>query len=382
MATVNEKPSVFVVVQLNGGNDFMNTLIPYQSAIYYDSRPLVRIPQEQVLPIDDDLGFSPHAASLKELYDDGNVAVIQGVGYPNSSRSHFRSTDIWHTCVPETIATEGWLGKAVRELDPRKENPLTCVNIGRGLPRAMAAQDVTVTSVGDLDTYGLMTGVSERRQRDEVLSIFKDLYQSAIGTGPVRDFLAQAGIDLLKGADDLKKAPELYSSDVEYADNPIAKSLRDVARVHLAGLGTRIFYTQHGGYDTHANEVPTHPRLLGELSGAIMDFFQDLRDHDASGNVVMLVLTEFGRRVRDNGSGTDHGAGGGAFVIGDRVEGGLHAEYPSLELDQQEDGDLRHTYDFRGLYTTILEGWVGVEAAPIVGGTYEQLPLFQEGIGG
>ena len=382
MATVNEKPSVFVVVQLNGGNDFMNTVIPYESAIYYDSRPLVGIPQEQVLPIDDDLGFSPHAAPLKELYDEGNVAIIQGVGYPNSSRSHFRSTDIWHTCVPETIATEGWLGKAVRELDPRKENPLTCVNIGRGLPRAMAAQDVTITSVGDLDTYGLMTGVSERQQRDEVLSIFKDLYQSAIGTGPVRDFLAQAGIDLLKGEDELKKAPELYSSDVEYADNPIAKSLRDVARVHLAGLGTRIFYTQHGGYDTHANEVPTHPRLLGELSGAIMDFFQDLRDHEASENVVMLVLTEFGRRVRDNGSGTDHGAGGGAFVIGDRVEGGLHAEYPSLELAQQEDGDLRHTYDFRGLYTTILEGWVGVEAASIVGGTYEQLPLFQEGIGG
>ena len=377
MATVNEKPSVFVVVQLNGGNDFMNTVIPYESAIYYDSRPLVGIPQEQVLPIDDTLGFSPHAAPLKELYDEGNVAVIQGVGYPNSSRSHFRSTDIWHTCVPETIATEGWLGKAVRELDPRKENPLTCVNIGRGLPRAMAAQDVTITSVGDLDTYGLMTGVSERQQRDEVLSIFKDLYQSAIGTGPVRDFLAQAGIDLLKGADDLKKAPELYSSDVEYADDPIAKSLRDVARVHLAGLGTRIFYTQHGGYDTHANEVPTHPRLLGELSGAIMDFFQDLRDHEASENVLMLVLTEFGRRVRDNGSGTDHGAGGGAFVIGDRVEGGLHAEYPSLELDQQEDGDLRHTYDFRGLYTTILEGWLGVEAAPIVGGTYEQLSLFQ-----
>ena len=377
MATVNEKPSVFVVVQLNGGNDFMNTVIPYESAIYYDSRPLVGIPQEQVLPIDDTLGFSPHAAPLKELYDEGNVAVIQGVGYPNSSRSHFRSTDIWHTCVPETIATEGWLGKAVRELDPRKENPLTCVNIGRGLPRAMAAQDVTITSVGDLGTYGLMTGVSERQQRDEVLSIFKDLYQSAIGTGPVRDFLAQAGIDLLKGADDLKKAPELYSSDVEYADDPIAKSLRDVARVHLAGLGTRIFYTQHGGYDTHANEVPTHPRLLGELSGAIMDFFQDLRDHEASENVLMLVLTEFGRRVRDNGSGTDHGAGGGAFVIGDRVEGGLHAEYPSLELDQQEDGDLRHTYDFRGLYTTILEGWLGVEAAPIVGGTYEQLSLFQ-----
>ena len=375
MVTVNDKPTVFVVVQLNGGNDFMNTVIPYGNPIYHDSRPLVGIPQEQVLPIDDYLGFSPHAAPLKELYDEGKVAVVQGVGYPNSSRSHFRSTDIWHTCVPETIATEGWLGKAIRELDPKKENPLTCVNIGRGLPRAMAAQDVTVTSVGDLDSYGLMTGVSEQQQRDEVLGIFKSVYEGAMGTGPVRDFLAQAGIDLLRGADILRRAPEMYSSEVEYAGNPIAKSLSDVARVHLADLGTRIFYTQHGGYDTHANEIPTHPRLLTELSGAIMDFFQDLRDHDASDNVMMLVLTEFGRRVRDNGSGTDHGAGGGAFVIGEQVKGGLHAEYPSLELDQQEDGDMRHTYDFRGLYSTILEGWLGVEAAPIVGGNYEQIPI-------
>ena len=373
---VNGKPTVFVVVQLNGGNDFMNTVIPYGNDIYYDSRPVIRIPQEQILPIDNYLGFNPNFAPVKELYDEGRVAIVQGVGYPNSSRSHFRGTDIWHTAEPDRIGTEGWLGQVVHEMDPRKENPLTCVNIGRGLPRAMSKPGVPITSVGDLDNYGVMSGITSEAERRQALDIFEKMYGPAVGTGPVREYVAQTGMDVLRGADVLKKAPEIYSSTVEYADNPIASSLRDAARVHLADLGTRIIYTQHGGYDTHANEVPNHPRLLTELSGAIMDFFQDLRDHDASENVVMLVFTEFGRRIRDNGSGCDHGAGGGSFVIGERVKGGLYAEYPSLDIDKQTYGDMAHTYDFRGLYTTLLEEWMGVEAAPIVRGQYEKIPIF------
>ena len=332
----NGKPTVFVVVQLNGGNDFMNTVIPYRNDIYYDSRPVVRIPQEQILPIDDNLGFNPNFAPIKELYDEGKVAIVQGVGYPDSSRSHFRGTDIWHTAEPNKIGMEGWLGRVIQEMDPKKENPLTCVNIGRGLPRAMAKQGVPVTSVGNLDNYGVMTGISDEAERSQALEIFEKMYGQAIGSGPVRDYLADTGRDVLRGADILKEAPEMYSSTVEYADNSIAKSLRDSARVHLADLGTRILYNQHPGYDTHANEVPTHPRLLTELSGAIMDFFQDLREHNASDNVVMLVFTEFGRRIRDNGGGTDHGAGGGSFVIGEKVKGGLYAEYPSLELDKAD----------------------------------------------
>ena len=372
----NAKPTVFVVVQLTGGNDFMNTLIPYGSGAYYDSRPVIGVPRDEVLPLDDYLGFNPNFAPVKELYDAGNVAVVQGVGYPDSSRSHFRGMDIWHTAEPNKIGTEGWIGQAVAQIDPKGENPLTCVNIGRGLPRAMSKPGVPITSVGDLDNYGVMSGISAETERARALRAFEKMYSHAIGSGPVRDYVARTGMDIIRGADVLKKAPAGYVSDVEYADNPIARSLRDAARVHLADLGTRIIYAQHGGYDTHANELPTHPRLLSELSGAIMDFFQDLRDHDASENVAMLVFTEFGRRVRDNGSGCDHGAGGGSFVIGDRVNGGLHAEYPSLETDKLTDGDLAHTYDFRGLYTTLLERWMGVEAAPIVGGRYEELPLF------
>ena len=374
----NGKDPVFVVVQLTGGNDFMNTLIPYTSPVYHDNRPLVGIPQEQVIQLDDTLGFHPQMGPFKDLYDKGMVGIVQGIGYPNSNRSHFRGMDIWHTCEPFEVSTIGWLGRTLRELDPEGENPLTGVNFGVGLPRAMAMPGVPVTSVSNLDNYGLMTGIEIENERNQALDIFKQMYGQAIGTGPVMEYLSRTGQDVLSGADLIKVAPERYESSVEYADNPIAKSLRDVARVHTADLGTRVFYTQHGGYDTHANEVPTHPKLIGDLSGAIHDFFDDLEEHDADDNVVMLVFTEFGRRIYDNGSGTDHGSGGGAFLIGKPVAGGLYSEYPSLDRSRWANGeDLEHTIDYRGIYGTVLEQWLSVEAAPIVGGQYEQINPFK-----
>ena len=173
------KDPVLVVVQLTGGNDFMNTLLPYTEGAYCDARPLVRVAEDEVLPINETLGFNPDASRLKELDDAGNVAVVQGIGYPHSSRSHFRGIDIWHTCEPDRIATEGWVAKVIDRLDPERENPLTAVNIGRGLPRALAAPGVTATSVGDLDNYGLMTGVELEGERERDLEIFKWMYTPA-----------------------------------------------------------------------------------------------------------------------------------------------------------------------------------------------------------
>ena len=376
MASSGKNP-VLVVLQLSGGNDFMNTVVPYTNPNYYDSRKTLVVKQEEALPINDELAFHPMGGPLKELYDQGKVAVVQGIGYPNSSRSHFRAMDIWHTCEPDRIADEGWIGKAIRELDPDKSNVLTGVNVGRGLPRAMAVPGVPVTSVADLDNFGLLSSITNVDQRADALEIFKKMYSPAIGNGPVMDYLAQTGTDVLRGADRLKEAPARYSSTVEYPNSPIAKSLRDVSRIHLAGLGTRIFFTAQGGYDTHANQGPTHPKLLGELSGALSAFFQDLQEHNAADEVVMLVFTEFGRRMKDNGSGTDHGSGGGAFLVGERVKGGLYAEYPPLEPSQWLNGeDLRHTIDFRGVYATLLDQWLGLEARSIVGGSFEQIRPF------
>ena len=378
MATTTKKEPVFVVVQLSGGNDFMNTLIPYTNSVYYDNRKLLNIPQEDVLPLDNTLGWHPEMAPFKELYDKGMVAVVQGIGYPDSNRSHFRGMDIWHTCTPNEVSTIGWLGNTIELLDPSGENPLTGVNFGVGLPKAMTKAGVPVTSVSNLDSYGLMSGITAEEQRDKALQIFKNMYGQAIGTGPVMEYLSRTGNDVLTGADLIKVAPENYVSSIEYADSAIAKSLRDVARVHTADLGTRIFYTQQGGYDTHANQQPAQPGLFKDLARAVNDFFADLEEHESDENVVMLIFSEFGRRVYDNGSGTDHGSGGGAFLVGKPIEGGLYSEYPSLDRDRWAKGeDLEHTIDYRGIYGTVLEQWLGIEATPIVQGNYEQINPFK-----
>ena len=374
VANSMKKENALVVVQLTGGNDFMDTVIPYTNGVYYDCRPTLSIDQKAVLPIDDDLGLHPAAASLKLLFDEGKVAIIQGVGYEKSSRSHFRAMDIMHTCEPDRVGTQGWLARAIQEIDPHQRNVLTGINIGRGLPQSLALSGVPVTSISDLDNYGLMTSVSDMTWRSSILNNFKDIYTQAIGSGPVSDFLGRTGNDILSSVELLKDVPGKYESRVEYAANGIAKSLRDVARIHTAGMGTRIFYVEHGGYDTHADQGPNHPRLLGELTDGISDFIEDLRDHDASENVSILIFTEFGRRMRDNGSGTDHGAGGGAFLVGDLVKGGLYGEYPPLDPSQWQDGEnLKFTVDFRSVYSTVLEQWLGLDAEPMVFGKYEHL---------
>jgi len=376
MAT-KSKDKTLVVVQMTGGNDFMNTIVPFTNDHYYDARKKIVMSQDDVLPINDTLAINKNAAPFKRLYDEGRMAIIQGIGYPDSNRSHFRGMDIWHTCEPDRVGSEGWLGLAVRELDPKRENVLTGVNIGQGLPRAMSVAGVPVTSISDLEGYGVMNQIEKEQLRDKALQAFKDIYGQAIGSGVVSEYIGKTGLDVLKGADMLGDVASNYQSSVEYADNSIAKSLRDVARIHLSGLGTRIFYTNHGGYDTHANEMPTHPKLMADLSGAISDFLDDLDQHDESENVAILVFTEFGRRMRDNGSGTDHGSGGGAFLFGKNVKGDLYSEYPSLAPSDWEHGeDLKHTIDFRGIYGTVLEQWLDLDAKPIVKGEFEQIKPF------
>ena len=371
--TSTKKDPILVVIQLTGGNDYLNTLIPYGDPLYYDYRTNVGIPQAEDLPINDYVGLHPAASAIKDLYDDGKVAIINGVGYPTPNRSHFRSMDIWHTCEPDKVGNEGWLGRVIRDIDPKSENVLTGVNFGRGLPRALALSGVPVASVAVLETYGVLTGITGEPERSEALDVFSRMYAPTIGGGPVMDYLGQTGLDALKGADILKTAPDKYESTVEYAETSIGKNLQGIAKVLTADLGTRIFYTQHGGYDTHANQGPAHPKLWTELSQGISDFYADVREHDKADNVLMFVFTEFGRRVKDNGSGTDHGSGGMALAIGDPVKGGLYSEYPSLKAEDLLEGDLHFNFDYRGAYGTMVEKWLGLDAQSVVGGNFEQL---------
>ena len=370
--TSTKKDPVLVVLQLTGGTDYLNTVIPYTDPLYRDNRPTVGIPEDQVLQLDDEFGLHPNMGPIRDLYNQGTVAIIHGVGYANSPRSHFRSMDIWHTCEPDTLGTEGWLGQATREIDPNKENVVTTVSFGPSLFRALALPGVPIACVDDIESYGFLPGISEEQQRTNILERFARLYSPAIGTGPVMDYLGQTGLDALAGADILSAAPEGYSSTVEYPNTTIARKLRGIAQVHLANLGTRIFYCDHGSFDSHANQPGMLSSLWKDISDGIDGFFADLREHDASDNVIMLMFSEFGRRVHDNGSGTDHGAAGACFVIGDRVKGGQLSEYPSRKPKDLEQGDLVPNVDFRGVYSRLLDDWMGLDAKPIVHGTFEK----------
>ena len=374
--TSTKKDPVLVILQLTGANDYLNTIVPYTNSLYWDNRPKVNIPQDLVLPIDDELAFRSEVEQFKDIYDKGNMAIIHGVGFQNSPRSHFRAMDIWHTCEPESIGIDGWVAKVIRDLDPNGENVLKGVNFGQGLPRAMAMRGVPVTSVNNLATYGVFSSVRSLASEDErtqLLDSFARMYAPAIGTGPTMEYLGQTGLDALKGADVIKLAPKRYSSTIEYANNAIAKSLKDVAQVHLADLGTQVFYTSHGPFDTHFDQSGSHAKLWIEISGALDSFFADLKEHNASENVVVMLFSEFGRRVKDNGTGTDHGAAGAAFVIGDRVNGGMYGEYPSLKTENLTQGDLAPNYDFRGFYASLVDQWLGLDPIPIVGGKFEQM---------
>jgi uncharacterized protein (DUF1501 family) len=383
---VTKKPPTLVVLQLTGGNDTLNTVIPYADPLYYDNRPNVRIAEEDVLKIDDRFGFHPSMAAIKPFWDDGKMAVINGVGYPDPNYSHFRSMDIWYTAEPDTIATDGWLGKTVRELDPKADNVLTAVNFGRGLPRALSLAGVPVASVAQLDSYGLLTSLASVDLRNSALEVFSCMYDDGLDDDMVKkplkhasaddpmsqvlSYMGQTGLDAKKGAEILGSAIGKYASTVQYPNTPIGQNLKGIAQVKLADLGTRVFYTAHGSFDTHSSQLGAHSLLWKDISEAVAAFFADLREHNEADDVIMLMWTEFGRRVKDNGAGTDHGAGTISFVLGDPVKGGMYGEYPSLKEDKLTIGNLTYNNDFRQTYTTILENWMGVEAKPIVNGSF------------
>ena len=368
----NKRMKSLVIVQLAGGNDAMNTIVPYGDGLYYDWRKDVRIEQDQVLKINDYLGFNPALSSIKDLWDQNKVAVINGVGYPEPNRSHFRSVDIWNTAESVGIGNSGWLGRAIREIDPNAENPITGVNFGRGLPRALSCKGVPVASVGDLENYGLLPDIEGEQSRELALTAFSQIYGSAMAHDTVSQFIGETGIQALKGADILRTAPQKYSSSIEYGNDPIGQSMRNIAQVLTADIGTRVFYTSHGSFDTHAAEMETHTKLWTETSNAIGDFMEDMKEHGLEDDVLVLLWSEFGRRIRDNSAGTDHVSGGVSLIVGGEVNGGLYGDYPSLKEKDHLQGDLQFNNDFRSIYSTIAERWLGVDPDVVSNGQFEQ----------
>ena len=371
----SKRDPALVVIQLSGGNDALNTVVPYTNGIYQDSRKAIRLEEHEVLDLNGKLGLSPAMGPIKNLWDQGDVAIVNGIGYPKPNRSHFRSMDIWHTAESVDVAPDGWLGRTIREIDPEHQNVVAGVNFGRGLPRALHCKGVPVASVGNLATYGLMPDIDDMATRDLALNIFTRMYGPREGRDAILEAIGDTGMSAYLGADILRAAPQQYRSSIEYGDNQIAQQMKDIAQVMLADVGTRIFYTQHGSYDTHSGELLNHYTLWDELSNAVSDFFADLEEHGREDDAVVMVFSEFGRRIDDNGSGTDHGSGGVAFVMGSNVKGGLYGEYPSLEPIDQVEGDMAYNNDFRGLYATLLDDWMGIDPNPILGGNFEQFDM-------
>jgi uncharacterized protein (DUF1501 family) len=239
--------------------------------------------------------------------------------------------------------------------------------------RAMSLPGVPVACVsGSLENYGMLPGI-EAQQRQKILERFSKAYAPLMGQDAVMQYMGQTGLDSMAGADILKTAPQKYSSTVTYPASKVAQKLRGVAQVHLADVGTRVFYLDHGSFDTHASQLGEHAKLWKDVSEGVAAFFADLQSHNAADNVVMLMFTEFGRRVHDNGSGTDHGAGGVSFVIGNAVKGGQYSEYPSMKAEHLSQGDLVPNYDFRGIYQTLLEDWMKLDGRAIINGSFEKL---------
>ncbi|MBV8901789.1 MAG: DUF1501 domain-containing protein [Verrucomicrobia bacterium] len=371
---------ILVVLQLAGGNDGLNTLIPYDDDAYYRARPTLAIPNGQALPLGDRIGLHPALAPLADLYHEGTLAVLQGVGYPNPNRSHFRSTEIWQTASDANrVLTKGWLGRYFDNCCSG-EDPTVGVSLGQQLPQAFNAQQPVGMAIERPDHLGLpKVGDAGERAAFEQLNGL-DHEHDAINAGdsiaslngavhsnlsPL-EYLQRVALDAQVGADRIGAILKRTKAEASYPNTPLGRSLSSIARLIAGGLTTRVYYLSHGGFDTHSAQAGAHQRLLGELANATAAFCHDLRSKGLLDRVTLMTFSEFGRRVAENASkGTDHGTAAPLFVMGGAVRPGLYGRQPSLE--QLDGGDLIFNVDFRSVYATILERWMQAPAQKVLG---------------
>ena len=370
IASVGPDQRILVMVQLAGGNDGLNTLVPHGEDAYYRARPGIGIPKSQVLRINERLGLHPRLAGLKELFDEGKLAIVQGVGYPNPDRSHFRSMDIWQSAQPQNaVPRDGWLGRA---LEWQLEQPSTrAEGLALGtdrLPLSLVSGRVTVPTLRRLEEFQLIDGKgsdSQQRLKREALN--------RASASPARgelDFLRRATATALTTADRMKSLSATYTPCADYPATGLADRLKLIAQMVAAELPARMYFVALDGFDTHAQQEGGHAALLAELSGAIRAFERDLAGHGLGDRVMLSTFSEFGRRVSENGSlGTDHGAASMLFAMTPQ-QGGLYGSHPSFS--SLDDGDLQHTVDFRSVYATLLK-WLQIPGEPVLGSGFNSL---------
>lgn len=371
-----KKDRILVVLQLSGGNDGINTVVPFADPAYPTLRPTLGVPVNDVIKLTDQVGLHPNLKHFKSFYDQGKLAVIQGVGYPNPNRSHFRSMDIWHSARPETFERSGWLGRYVEACQCGQDNNLQAISVGQQLNGMFWTDTTMVPALASIGAFSFLTDTQYKNDRTWQLQTLQNIYSQAGTFSPYESLIRRGTLNALSGADELQKAAAAYQTPVAYPErNGLANQLKLVAQVIAGNLGTRLFSVSQGGFDTHSNQGNTHANLMTQLDQALDAFIQDLANMKKQDDVVIMTFSEFGRRAKQNGSaGTDHGTAEPMFIIGNKVRGGVYGTYPSLG-DLDRNGDLKFTADFRSVYAGVLQDQVGASPGAIVGSGFEPIKV-------
>ena len=369
-----------VVVYLGGGNDALNTLVSYQDAAYYSRRPTIAVPAGQVLQVGTDasgraLGLHPRLGGLLNIFNEGRLALVQRTGYQNSSRSHFEATDIYGTANPQSSSGSGWLGRYLDTL-PRPLDALAAWNTTGETPRALLSAQSGVPAIPNATTYTFVSPNRGSAALEERAAAQAMAANPATGR-PHLAFLNSANRGAIETLDRVAQATA-YTPSVVYPNNGFALALRTVAGAIVRGVGSKVYWVQTGGFDTHAQQGASggaYGNLMGTLGDGVAAFYNDVRNHGLANDTTLIVFSEFGRRVSENGSsGTDHGAAGVMMVLGGSVRGGLYGTAASLAPGsptlENNSGDVRHETDFRSVYARLLDQWLGVNSVPILNGDY------------
>ena len=387
--------TILVVLQMAGGNDGLNTVVPFANDYYHRARPRIGLPEAKILRLNSDLGLHGSLTGFKDLYDAGRLAIVQGVGYPNPNRSHFRSTEIWQTASDSSrFERYGWLGRYFDNACAGCD-PTVGISIGHQAPQAFTAREPTAISLDNPQNYRFMAGGRFRPgEMSSMEESFRKLNQLDAGapensgatigslrgpvrhTGSVLDFIERTALDAQVSSDEIRGIASRVNNTATYPASQLANSLKLVAKLIGGGLPTRVFYVSQGGYDTHTNQTNTQERLFKDLGDSVKAFVEDLQGQGNLQRVLLITFSEFGRRVTENASGgTDHGAAAPMFVVGGKVKAGLLGRYPSLAPADLFEGDLKFDVDFRSVYAAVLESWLKTRSEPILGRTFTPLQL-------
>jgi uncharacterized protein (DUF1501 family) len=373
-----QRGKILVALQMTGGNDGLNTLIPFADPGYYQHRSSLAIPTSDILTLTDSLGLHPRLAKLKELFDANKVAVVQGVGYPNPNRSHFRSMDIWHSARPDIFERSGWLGRYLNACHCGQGSTLPAVSAGDQVNSIFYTETTLVPAVASIGAFSLQANTGQANDRQLQIQTLRNIYSQAGNWSPHEALIRNTTLQAMDGAEQLQAAASAYHSPVSYPENnALASQLQMVAQIISANLGTRLFSVSLAGFDTHAAQFNQQAGLLSQLGDALDAFERDLEAMGKQDDVLVMTFSEFGRRVAQNGSaGTDHGTAEPMFLIGNGVQPGLHGTYPSLQ-DLDDNGDLKFSTDFRSVFAAVLQDHLGAEPTPILAGNYEPVRVIR-----